>query len=398
MDSYKSRWEIESELGQGGQGKVYRVLDTTKVLPKEQLRKRLEAAFREFGSSVSFAETGPQKFEEFCVSLKETLSREKTPHRGALKVLHNSADARDPHLADERLNREITAMQSVKHPNLVEILDSKPADRWYVSRYYSGGVLIDHLDRFKGNVVGALQAFRGLVAGVAELHKGKMVHRDIKPQNIFIANRGDLVLGDFGLVFFEDDQHTRLSATLENVGTRDWMPPWAMGMRIEDIRSTFDVFSLGKVLWALISGKKVLQLWYFDRPQFDVEKLFPDAPHIGLVRSIFEKCIVQDENDCLQSADQLLVEVDRVISQIQRGGTRLGDNIVRHCGVCGVGQYELKIKGGERAITLLRNFGLTPAGTQSFKVFTCSHCGHVQLFARDTYQEMAAWSNSTDHL
>lgn len=395
MESYKTRWEIESKLGEGGQGTVHRVLDTTAVGPKEKLRKRLKKALQEFSSGVTFADSEEKNFEEFRAAFDELLSRETKSHFAALKILHNSADARDPLLADERLNREISAMQKIRHPNLVEILDSKPADRWYVSRYYSGGVLIEKLDRFQGNVIGALQVFRGLVAGVAELHKGKMVHRDIKPQNVFIADNGDLVLGDFGLVFFEDDAHTRLSATFENVGTRDWMPPWAMGMRIEDIRPSFDVFSLGKVLWSLISGKQVLQLWYFDRPQFDVEKLFPDVPHIGLVRSIFEKCIVENETDCLQSADQLLAEVDRVISQIQRGGTRLGDNIVRHCGVCGIGQYELKIKGGERAISLLRNFGLTPAGTQSFKVFTCSHCGHVQLFARDTFQETPAWINST---
>ena len=263
--------------------------------------------------------------------------------------------------------------------------------RWYVSRYYSGGVLIEKLDRFKGNVVGALQAFRGLVAGVAELHKGKMVHRDIKPQNVFIGDNGDLVLGDFGLVFFEDDEHTRLSATFENVGTRDWMPPWAMGMRIEEIRPSFDVFSLGKVLWSLISGKKVLQLWYFDRPQFDVEKQFPDAPHISLVRSIFEKSIVENETGCLESAAQLLAEVDRVISQIQRGGTRLRDNIVRHCGVCGIGQYELTTTGAGAERALVTEFGLEPKGDHSFRIYCCGHCGHVQLFSRGTTREMPAW-------
>ncbi len=248
MESYKLRWEIESEIGQGGQGKVFRVLDTTVVAPKEQLRKRFKNALQEFTASVTFGgDTEAEKrFEALRSALLDVLDRERASHFGALKVLHSSSDARDPLLADERLNREISAMQKVKHPNLVEILDSKPADRWYVSRFYSGGVLIEKLDRFKGNVVEALQTFRGLVAGVAELHKGKMVHRDIKPQNVFIADNGDLVLGDFGLVFFEDDEHTRLSATFENVGTRDWMPPWAMSIRIEDIRPSFMMSSLSE--------------------------------------------------------------------------------------------------------------------------------------------------------
>ncbi len=105
-----------------------------------------------------------------------------------------------------------------------------------------------------------MKAFRPLVEGVAKLHERGFVHRDIKPQNIFIDANGNLVLGDFGIVFFDDPAHTRLSATFENVGSRDWMPGWAYSVRIEAVKPAFDVFSLGKVLWAMISTKPVLPL------------------------------------------------------------------------------------------------------------------------------------------
>jgi len=54
-----------------------------------------------------------------------------------------------------------------------------------------------------------------------------VVHRDIKPQNIFIGEQGELLLGDFGIVFLPN-QAERLSFTGESVGPRDFMPPWVL--------------------------------------------------------------------------------------------------------------------------------------------------------------------------
>jgi len=64
------------------------------------------------------------------------------------------------------------------------------------------------------------------------MHEAKLVHRDIKPGNIFIGKDGSFVLGDAGLVFFDDRDKSRLSGTFENVGTRDYMPGWAHSQRV----------------------------------------------------------------------------------------------------------------------------------------------------------------------
>jgi len=63
----------------------------------------------------------------------------------------------------------------------------------------------------------------------------------VKPANVFIADDGHLVLGDFGLVIQPGSRDPRLTDTYENVGSRDWMPGWAMGMRMDDVRPSFDV-------------------------------------------------------------------------------------------------------------------------------------------------------------
>jgi len=141
------------------------------------------------------------------------------------------------------MKNEIRALQGLNHPNIIRILDANLDRRWFVTEYFPERSLAEpkHRNKYKGRLIDALVAFRPLVAGVAALHARKLVHRDIKPQNIFVSPGRGLVLGDFGLVFFADEERTRVSDTLENVGSRDWMPAWAMGMRVEDLNrhSTF---------------------------------------------------------------------------------------------------------------------------------------------------------------
>ena len=168
---------------------------------------------------------------------------------------------------------------------------------------------------------------------------------------------------------------------------------WAMGMRIEDIRPTFDVFCLGELLWAIVSDKPLLQLWYFNRPQFNLEQMFPHAPSIKMANPLFEKCIVENEEDCLPDATALLEEVDKVLTIIDRNGDLIDENIKRPCKVCGIGDYELRINQDEIAT---HEFGLNPRGNWKHKIFMCNYCGHVQLFGIGTGEinpPPPAWSS-----
>lgn len=281
-------------------------------------------------------------------------------------------------------------MSKVSHPNLLKILDYDPDSKWFVSEFHPKGRLIDYKDMFTGNFVISMRAFRPLVEGVSQLHKDDLVHRDIKPENVFIDSKDNLVLGDFGLVFFSDEQHTRVSGTFENVGSRDWMPAWAMGMRIEDIKPTFDVFCLGKLLWAMVSNTPILRLWYFDQPQFNLESMFPNAPSIKLANLLFKKCIVENEKDCLPDATALLEEVDKVLTIIDRNADLIDENVERPCKVCGIGNYQLIVNRDD--VTQLRNFGIDAVSGQSIMIFACNHCGHVQLFSFGNKQSLPAWS------
>ena len=327
--------------------------------------------------------------DEFRDVIGEITQSESSENLGALKVLHEPKDARDHERAEERIKREMKVMSQMAHSNLLKILDSDPNGKWFVSQYHPNGVLSEHLGSFKGDAAAALRAFRPLVDAVANLHAESIVHRDIKPHNVFLTEDTELILGDFGLIFFTDDQHTRLSATLENVGSRDWMPPWAMG-RIEKIDPSFDVFSLGKLLWSMVSGQSFLRLWYFDKAEFNIEQSFPDVPAMRFVNELLSKCVVEEKEHCLTDATALLGEVDSILLKIESHAEVLGNDIKRKCRVCGAGNYDLIVNQG---ITATRNFGISPAGVRCFKIFACRHCGHVQLFAFPTQEPLPAWNN-----
>jgi serine/threonine protein kinase len=329
-------------------------------------------------------------FELFRKTLGDLIRMEDSSNHGALKVLHDPKFARDPGLAEARIKREIEAMRTVSHPNLLKILDADPDSKWFVSQFYSKGSLDKHLKIYVGDFFKALKALRPLIEGVSELHKMGYVHRDIKPQNVFLDSNNNLILGDFGLIFFTDSDHTRISETFENVGSRDWMPPWAYSMRVEEVKPTFDVFSLGKVLWSMVSGSPVLPLWYFDTEKFDLEKMFPKRPYIKYANLLFKKCVVQYEKDCLRDATALLEEVDRVLAIMDANADFIGfgSRIERSCKVCGIGHYKLII---DRNIQQMQSFGIDPQGSPwRMKNFTCDHCGHVQLFAFGN-EEPRAW-------
>lgn len=375
---YSEKWETVEELGQGGQGKVYRVIP--KSMGYYSVDKNLIHAIKEIGNPNVSDEHREQQFKQFRQKLLMLLERDNPSNNKALKILHSPEDARDYELAEERLKKEIQAMSETSHCNLLNIVDYDLDSKWYVSDYFPKGSLSKNIETFAGNFAKALKTFRPLVEGVAELHKKNIVHRDIKPENIFLGSGSNMILGDFGLVFFEDDNKTRISETFENVGSRDWMPGWAFGIRIEDIKSTFDVFSLGKVLWAMVSGLPKLQLWYFDKPKFNVADLYPNDKHNHFANPLFEKCIVENESDCLADAGALLEEVDKILEAIENDGDKIDVNTQRKCKVCGLGEYQM-ISDGNRAAT--SNFGLNPSGIREFIIFTCSNCGNVQLFSHE---------------
>jgi serine/threonine protein kinase len=325
-------------LGHGGQGVVYLARSPRAAARHRESEERVKHSLRQNSS-------GQYEPMELAKCLWELGDPDFAEDVGALKQFSIPSDDKEEEAkAVGRLEAEVHALQNVSDPAVLRLLHSNLRQRFLVTEYHQRGTLDRNLSLYRGNSLVALEALRPLVKGVMEIHKQGAIHRDIKTENIFLSVTGNLVLGDFGIVFFQAGQRERLTSTFgERVGSHFWMAPWAYdSVRIEfgQVRPTLDVYPLGKVLWAMISGRNGFPYWEYAREENNLTRLFPDDPIMPLVNAFLAKCIVREEQACLPTAEKLLSELDGLISEIKaRRGYRPDGAETWPCRMCGKGAY-----------------------------------------------------------
>ncbi len=185
------------------------------------------------------------------------LARDETLDRSvAVKVMHREMSEQEDQL--ERFRQEARAVAKLSHPNVVSVIDAGE-DGGYpyiVFEYVEGETLKQRIAR-----VGALDtqdaiAYAIEVArGLSVAHARKLVHRDIKPQNVLIDSEGRAKLTDFGIS--RQLEQDGMTATGRVLGTTDYVSPeQAMGKQV-DPRS--DIYSLGVVLYEMLLGQVPFQ-------------------------------------------------------------------------------------------------------------------------------------------
>ena len=160
----------------------------------------------------------------------------------------------------KRFEREARILATLSHANIVKVIDygEYKGSPYLVLEYISGGTFQEYLDRWNGKSVPWQQSIDLLLPIAKALyyaHQHNVVHRDIKPSNILFSQSGEPKLTDFGIAkILEIEETHSLTGTGVGIGTPEYMSP-EQGQG-QEIDARTDVYSLGVVLYELITGRK----------------------------------------------------------------------------------------------------------------------------------------------
>jgi serine/threonine-protein kinase len=173
----------------------------------------------------------------------------------ALKILNPELGGQK-HLIQRFIRESRTATQ-VHHRNLVTAYEAGEAQGvFYYAMEFVEGVGVDAMIRKEKQLEEkiALDITRQIALGLEALHQNRIVHRDIKPQNILVSKEGVAKLCDLGLARFEANENLALTATGTILGTPFYISP----EQIEgpkDIDTRCDIYALGATLFAMLAGR-----------------------------------------------------------------------------------------------------------------------------------------------
>ncbi|MGA7307042.1 MAG: protein kinase [Rhodothermales bacterium] len=235
--------------------------------------------------------------------------------------------------AKRRFITEARAASSLDDPNIGTIYEIDDADgtSFIAMAYYDGGSLRDRMKEGPISVEDAVNIAIQIGQGLAKAHAGGIIHRDVKPANVMLAEGLRVKIVDFGLAKLASQ--SVLTRTGTTLGTVAYMSPEQASGRPVDHRS--DLWSVGVILHEMLAGERPFKGEYEQavvyallntRPK-EVTALRPEAPSV--LGKIVDKALEKDPERRYQSADELVTELKTVLNILQGGGDKSAARISR---------------------------------------------------------------------
>ena len=261
------RYEVIEELGRGGMGRVYKVLD------------------RQIDEEVALKLLNP-----------DIVSDEKTK---------------------QRFRNELKTARRISHKNVCNMYHfSEEEGTLYITmEYVPGEDLKSFVRRIGQFTVGKTVAVAKQVCeGLAEAHRLGVVHRDLKPQNIMIDREGNVRILDFGIA--RSLQQKKITEAGIIMGTADYMSPEQLEGKEADHRS--DIYAMGVILYEMLTGKLPFEgdsplsiaLKHKTELPPDPRRLNPQIPE-DLSRLIL-RCLEKEKERRYKTAEEILSDLDKI--------------------------------------------------------------------------------------
>jgi serine/threonine protein kinase len=227
-------------------------------------------------------------------------------------------------IARNRFINDARAMRRLEHPNIVTVYDllepdKESSENYYIIMQYMVGGSLEDLIRKKHilPIKDSLEIIIGVCRGLARAHKEKIVHRDIKPDNILLGAQGEVKVSDFGVAHIPGVTLT----SGEQPGTLYWLSvEQAQSLRMaklslnsEEIGGRSDLYSVSAVLYKMLTGR-----YYLDF-EACVQKAQKDAAPLDLDnvrRSIYREVCNIIVNEFPQQPSSYRPEIPGILDTI----------------------------------------------------------------------------------